>query len=145
MTSKGRCFLHSWHQFHQVPKSLRLSSIKLKKNVMLFSFSNVFWKIIIIIIIRLWAFFRISRTPLGRLFWCTSMRFCLIHIYYYLYTLFVYIESGHLKDFCRKFSMWSFNVVSDSRNIGLTQKISLKPNGRLDMVKKEPTFRFFIL
>lgn len=31
MTSKGRSFLHSWHQFHQVLKSLHLSSIKLKK------------------------------------------------------------------------------------------------------------------
>ena len=55
-----------------------------------------------------------------------------------LNSLFVSIESS-ISDFCCKFSklnefefwvsMWSFKVWNDSRNIGPTQMISLKPNG----------------
>ena len=41
--------------------------------------------------------------------------------------------------------MWSFKVWNDSRNIGPTQKINIKPNGRLVKVIREPAFGFYNL
>ena len=60
----------------------------------------------------------------------------LLNLYILLTVFPVCLHRKWAPHFCWKFSMWSFNVVSDSRNIGLTQKISLKLNGQLDKVKK---------
>ena len=64
-----------------------------------------------------------------------------------LNSLFCFHRKQHskLNEFKFWVSMWSFKVLNDSRNIGLTQKISVKSNGRPVKVIRELAFGFFNL